>query len=394
MFQHDASLTTASDVLSRHAKGHTPAAANGAMNGKRSAAEKTPNRRPSAVTVPSPAVDHHDDGQRALPSLGADVPRLQNLPPTPRDVPLPGAGLQSNSLDFLADISAHQARTDSEMNPMMIDDQQPYFGWNEVPPMNPIDQDSQRGVAFDAVPNEMLQLWLEPRGDSASHQGSLDLMRDANFGLIGENIAISPERHNRHSIETIKSGDNIPNERFAKVQRRWLTPPNNVGRLMNNLWRDMVCYDLDNIFSVHTFHPPGPPPDTPQGSRYGLDEECRLQLQAVFGFAQPSLSQVNSPDNDALSPAASGSGTGGPPSFPPAEILDMALDLYFRDFHPLVPFVHLPTFSAKRTRLPLLFVMCLIGMIILGTKGTTNFVSRSFRVRPSHFSSYWQKSTH
>lgn len=371
-------LTACSDVLSRHAKGHNNPA-NGAMNGK-PAADKTPNRRPSAVAVPSPAVDHNDDGQRVLPNLAPDVSRLDNLPPTPRDVPLPG--MQSNSLNFLADISAHHARTDSEMNPMMIDDQQPYFGWNEVPPMDPTDQNPPRGVAFDAMPNEMLQLWLEPRGDSVSHQGSLDLMRDANFGLIGENIAISPERHSRRSMDTIKSGDNIPNERFAKVQRCWLAPPNNVGRLMNSLWRDMACSDLENLFSAHTFHPLGTLSDTSQGSRYGLDEECRLQLQAVFGLTQPPLSQVNSADNDALSPAASGSST-GPPSFPPAEILDMALDLYFRDFHPLVPFVHMPTFSAKRTRLPLLFVMCLIGMLILGTKGTTGFVSRSFRVRTS-----------
>jgi hypothetical protein len=71
---------------------------------------------------------------------------------------------------------------------------------------------------------------------------------------------------------------------------------------------------------------------------------------------------------------------GSPQAFPPAEILDMALDLYFRNFQPLIPFIHVPTFSAKRTRSPVLYVMCMIGMIMLGTKGTTAFVSKNFNV--------------
>ena len=67
-------------------------------------------------------------------------------------------------------------------------------------------------------------------------------------------------------------------------------------------------------------------------------------------------------------------------NFPPAEILDMALDLFFRDFHPLVPFIHVPTFSAKDARPSLLYAMCLIGMVLLGTKGTLNFVVNNFSV--------------
>ncbi|KAJ9199923.1 transcriptional regulator family: Fungal Specific TF and C2H2 zinc finger [Paecilomyces variotii] len=372
-----------SDVLSRHAKGHiaqaATATANGAMNGKPSVTESIPDQRPSAVNITSSTANPNDETPRLLPGLPPETQRLPNLPPTPRDVPISANGMQSTSLDFLADISAHHARTESDINPMMIDEQQPYFGWNEVTPLNPAEHASQRGVAFDAMHNDILQFWLEPRGDSVSHQGSLDLMRDTNFGLVGENLALSPERHHRHSIDTTKSGDNIPNERFAKVERCWLAPSNTVGRLMNTLWRDMAHSDLDNLFSVHNFQPLGHYPDGPQGSRHGLDEECRMQLQAVFGMAPSTLSHINSPGNEALSPAASASG-GSAPTFPPAEILDMALDLYFRHFHRLVPFVHLPTFSAKKARLPLLFVMCLIGMIILGTKGTTSFVARSFPV--------------
>jgi hypothetical protein len=89
---------------------------------------------------------------------------------------------------------------------------------------------------------------------------------------------------------------------------------------------------------------------------------------------------MQSPNRNGLSPAALNMTVNGLPASPPAEILDMALDLYFRNFHPLVPFVHLPTFSAQKTHVPLLHVMCLIGMMLLGTKGTTNYVLKNFTV--------------
>jgi hypothetical protein len=335
------------------------------------------HRRQSSTVNLNHPIDPSDDPQRLLPNHIDG--RLTNLPPTPRDVQLGQSGPLSSNLDFLADISAHQPRTEADINPMMIDDQQPYFGWNDVTALNPDQHQHSRPVQYETMPSEMLQLWLEPRADTISHHSSLDLMRDATLGLIGDNF-ISSERRSSRMLELMKSGDNIPNERFARVERCWLAPPNYVGRLMNSLWRDVSCCDSDNLFSFSIFHSMNPQQDNCPGTRFGLDEECRLQLQAAFGLTQSSLATLNSPGNDALSPAASTTGSGSIPTFPPAEILDMALDLYFRNYHPLVPFVHMPTFCAKRTRLPMLFVMCLIGMIILGTKGTTSFVSKTFGV--------------
>lgn len=362
------SLSTHSDVLSRHAKGHLQKAATANKNANSSSTSAS-NSDPNSNPTPTPSLSSQNPPQRDDPQ------RL--LPPTPRDVPLAQSAGLSSSLDFLADISAHQARTEPDINPMVIDDQQPYFGWNDVAALHPPDQ-HPRPVPFESVPNEMLQLWLEPRADTVSHHSSLDLMRDPALGLVGENF-IPPERRNS---QPIKSGDNIPNERFCRVERCWLAPPNHVGRLINSLWRDVSCCDCDNLFSIPNYHAPplGPQSDNYLGSRFGLDDECRLQLQAAFGLAQSSLPSMNSPANDALSPAASTSASASIPTFPPAEILDMALDLYFRHYHPLVPFVHIPTFCAKRTRLPMLFVMCLIGMIILGTKGSTHFVLKTFGV--------------
>ena len=45
----------------------------------------------------------------------AEAYQLPGLPSTPRDMPL----------------APHHARSGSELGAMMIDEQQPYFGWNE-----------------------------------------------------------------------------------------------------------------------------------------------------------------------------------------------------------------------------------------------------------------------
>ncbi|KAL4780902.1 hypothetical protein BJX76DRAFT_32141 [Aspergillus varians] len=361
-----------SDVLSRHAKGHN---ANG------TAVQNKP-RAPSVVqpsdSQPTPT---SVDSSGFLPIAVGDTHSAHNVPVAPPNISFSGPpNLPSSSLDFLADISAHHGRTEPDVTSMMVEEQPNYFGWNDmsapaapglVAP-NPADQQTYQTSMFDAMPSDMLQFWLEPRGDTASHHGSLDIIGDANFSLVGGNVAITPDQQARLGADDLssKSTGEIPNERFARVQRYWLAPPNTTGRLMNSLWRDMACSDVDNIFSIYSSHSFSSPSGLLPGSRYGLDEECRQQLQAAFGIILQSPNGAPSP--------ASNLTFGGSPRFPPAEILDMALDLYFRNFHPLVPFVHVPTFSAKNTRPPVLYVMCLIGMVMLGTKGTTAFVSKNF----------------
>ncbi|KAJ5085921.1 hypothetical protein N7532_010692 [Penicillium argentinense] len=349
-----------SDVLSRHAKGHNQGATTGAAVKPNNATidqAQTHDRRQSAIVGMSPMVPGSENGSQLLPSMTTDAHAFASIA-TPRDPALSATGIPPSSLDFLADISAHHGRTEPDMNPMMIDEQQSYFGWNEV---NPADHSQRNSLAFEPAPNDVLQMWLEPRTDAGSNHGSLDFT-NGHFPLISDNVVLTPDQQSRRSIDG--------------VQRCWLAPPNHTGRIMNSLWRDIVCTDVDNVFSINVLQPPN---DTPhiQGSRCGVDEDCRRRLQAVFGQPLP-FPQMRSPHNGAASPATTGSASNFLPNFPPAEILDMALDLYFRNFHTLVPFVHLPTFSAKTTRQPLLYVMCLIGMMLLGTKGTASFVSRNF----------------
>ncbi|OJJ47729.1 hypothetical protein ASPZODRAFT_94492 [Penicilliopsis zonata CBS 506.65] len=361
-----------SDVLGRHAKGHNQA--NGATVRSRNNAvdESAQASRPSAMAataaMPGVALNHNNnnDDLHTLPA------RVDGLTGTPHQAAatmtsLPPANIPSSSLGFLADISSHQRRTEPRLDPSTaIEGQQPsYLGWNEVVSLHP------PGLrAPDPMPNDLLQLWLEPCAESGSQ---------ASFG---------DQQGTPQPGDSIRTGDDIPNERFAKVQRCWMAPSNHKGRLMNTLWRDLATCSLDSIFSAQ--QPEDQPSffpdqrvDLGEALRYGLDEECRQHLLAMFGplrlVHHPQLDDSN-PDSHLpphhLSPAATTAAN--PASFPPVEVLDMALDLYFRNFHPLVPFVHLPSFYAKRTRLPLLYVMCLIGMVMLGTKGTTDFVSRNF----------------
>lgn len=308
-----------------------------------------------------------DNAAQLLRPVSADMQHIARLP-TPREIPFLAPGVPSSSLDFLADISAHHGRTESDSQSMLAYEQQQYFGWGGG---TPADQAAQRNImSFDSSSNDM-QLWLEPHADSASNFGSLELTRDSHFPGLNDSLTATPHTQDPHSVEIGRnSSDSIPNERFSKVQRCWLTPLNHTGRVMNSLWRDIAYTDLDNLFSATAYFPNEP--NLTQGSRWGVDEDCRRRLQAAFGQT-PFSYPMHSPRNGAVSPAFLG-------NFPPAEILDMALDIFFRTFHPIVPFVHIPTFSAKRTRLPLLYVMCLMGMMMLGTKGTTMFVVKNFTV--------------
>ncbi|OJJ86471.1 FTFMHR domain-containing protein [Aspergillus glaucus CBS 516.65] len=359
-----------SDVLSRHAKGHNP---QNAVNGPGRKPSATSDRRPSTITGTSSTIALDENGQQlphSTPAEGAN--QFANAPVTPQELPPLSAAtvIPPSSLDFLADISTHQhARTESDVNPMMVDNRQAYMSWNGVTPAG---QHTHNEAMFGTMPNDIMQLWLEPRGDASSQHGSLDLMQDSNSGLVENNFSLYSDRQYRPSIDTVNS-ENIPNERFAKVQRFWLAPSNAGRRPVNILWGYVACSDLENIFAMPTVDLLDDHSDRLQGSRYWLDEQCKQRLQAAFGQLPPQVHP-----NNPLSPTSLDSTLHSLPCFPPAEVLDMALDLYFRNFHPLMPFVHIPTFSAKKTRLPLLYVMCLIGMIMLDTRGTTNFVIKNF----------------
>lgn len=184
----------------------------------------------------------------------------------------------------------------------------------------------------------------------------------------------------------------IPTERFAKVERCWPNRHSNPLRVMPTLWWDLASKEDDNLFSNGNLSAEALEQNRQCGSRWGLDEDCREKLQKMFVVVSPNPTEHNagafgSPENFS-SPSESRS-AGAPSvthdmsitsSFPPAEIFDIGLDLYFRQFHPLLPYIHTPTFCPKTAPTSVLFVMCLIGLTILQTKGATAFVRQTFSV--------------
>lgn len=135
------------------------------------------------------------------------------------------------------------------------------------------------------------------------------------------------------------------------------------AQLRNRLWENVASSTLDNIFSIPLAQKPDDNEDgSLQGTRYNVDEKCRQQLQA------------------ALCEGVSTTPFGAPSAFPPTDVLNQGLDLFIRQFHPALPFIHLPTFSAKNAPPLLLYTMCLTGMVVLGTKEALNFVRRSYLV--------------
>ena len=91
-------------------------------------------------------------------------------------------------------------------------------------------------------------------------------------------------------------------------------------------------------------------------------------------------SDVNESIVEEQSPTPSGSAQSNVTIFPPAEILDIGLDLYIRHFYPLVPLLHIPTFTPQSMQPTILLVMCLIGLQVLNTDASTAFVLQLFPV--------------
>jgi hypothetical protein len=227
------------------------------------------------------------------------------------------------------------------------------------------------------TPADALQTWLFPmENDIQTPHGSHQMTVDGFF----DHGAFRPLPDNEPSPSgsSASIASRVPRERFQRVQSCWPSRNRNSARLMPDLWPNLIMCDCTNILSEI---PPGTM-DIPlsdrerRTSRWGLDEECRSLLQGALNNA-PARSE-------SYGDTASSSGdAGNSPSvegvqFPPAEILDIALEMYLYYFHPTLPIIHIPTFSAKHAPRPLLLCMCLIGLSILGTAGAAKFVTRTF----------------
>ena len=223
--------------------------------------------------------------------------------------------------------------------------------------------------------HDPFQMWLFPSlGDLDSSPDFLqtyDTGATLNFAIL-DNHKYHPDPRIQDSVNRSKNISKVPRERFGRIQRCWAPRPHRIHRMMPKLWRDVIASPLDNILAedgdvdVHE----------KIASNWGLDAELRARLKENFrtpvATRHPSPRPGNGIDSSAASNMPDATG------FPPPEILDIALGLFFRRFHPTVPFIHVPTFCVRSVPPHLLFAMCLIGLSILGTTGALRFVSKMF----------------
>lgn len=217
--------------------------------------------------------------------------------------------------------------------------------------------------------HDPFQMWLFPSlGDL---EQSPDFLQTYGLGDLQHQYLDQKDVTNGRTLDPVdrtKTIAKVPRERFSRVQRCWGPRPGRNHRIMPVLWKEVASSPMDNLFSETPFAAD----DFRTASNWGLDTDCRVRLRDTFHTPAPST--FHSPRMQAVvDPALQVN-----EEFPPAEILDIALGLFFRRFHPTVPFIHVATFSVRNTPTPMLFAICLIGLSILGTTGATRFVSRMF----------------
>ena len=234
------------------------------------------------------------------------------------------------------------------------------------------------------TPADALQTWLFPlENDMPTSHGQHNMGVDGFFDP--ETFRALQENQASPSGSSVSIASRVPRERFQRVQSCWPSRVRKSSRLMPDLWQGLIACDCTNILSETDSGTAETPLSERERktSRWGMDEECRGRLQSALNNAPTA----NPPRSESFGDTASSSGdAAASPSaegfqFPPAEILDIALEMYLYYFHPTLPIIHIPTFSAKNASRPLLLCMCLIGLSILGTAGAAKFVTRTVPVR-------------
>lgn len=343
--------------------------------------EATQNSNPS----PTIHVRHPSVAQQTSPNdsrIEALINAAQHLG-TPSDVPW----RSPSPINLPSDNDRFLARNQDSMPPP-IDPAIDMLSFSPQGHVSSLDQ-----WAFELVqsshplpnrtPADALQTWLFPLdNDILNSTGSHHMAIDSHFEhdpfRNGADNQASP------SGSSVSIASRIPRERFARVESCWPSRNRKPSRLMPALWQNLIAADCTNILSEI----PSGVIETPisererRNSRWGLDEECRDMLQGALNNAPLAASMRSESVIDTASSSGEAGASPGAEGiqFPPAEILDIALEMYLYYFHPTLPIIHIPTFSAKNAPRPLLLSMCLIGLSILGTAGATRFVGRTFPV--------------
>ncbi|ORY05702.1 hypothetical protein BCR34DRAFT_490720 [Clohesyomyces aquaticus] len=392
-----------SDVLFRHCKGHAQNALNRVGNNSQQQNQQqqhlAQNSSEDQPTPLPPVLQHEGQNSEPTPQRQHDASLSPlNRRTSSQQIPQSNGENNKNStsspaINVRPSISQHTSPNDSRLEALINAAQQleppADVAWRSPSPINiPSDNDRFLSRAHDSMPPP-----IDPAIDMlsfspAGHVSSLD----------------------QWAFELVQSNHPLPNRTPADALQTWLFPLDN--DLLSNNSHQMA---IDGHFDHDGFRHPGDSQASPSGSsasiasriprerfariplgvvetpisererrnsRWGVDEECRDMLQGALNSLPQGNPILRSSESYGDTASSSGDAGASPGSeniqFPPAEILDIALEMYLYYFHPTLPIIHIPTFSAKNASRPLLLAMCLIGMSILGTAGASKFVSRTF----------------
>ncbi|TKX26961.1 fungal specific transcription factor domain-containing protein 5 [Elsinoe australis] len=221
--------------------------------------------------------------------------------------------------------------------------------------------------SFDGNASDMLQFWLS----QADNDIDFSMLQMPEFGgplhhtNSNSTSQPSPPPIARSHSDSIGS---IPEARFARVEEVWRAKVAK-SHYFQNLWMGLAESSATNIFCCDRAMAKLPYNNNHNDSRWGVNTAVRNQLKIEFGTPAPTPGGLRAPPNTNQSVKS---------NFPPAEVLDMSLDIYFRRIHPMAPFIHVPTFQASSTPPALLFIMTVLGLSTMSTSGGSKFVKKAF----------------
>ncbi|KAK5531987.1 hypothetical protein LTR25_008317 [Vermiconidia calcicola] len=206
------------------------------------------------------------------------------------------------------------------------------------------------------------------------------------LGIFSENH-VAPKIMDGSITPTIRFMDRVSTPRFQKISSHWQSRSSRTTRLMPSLWHDLSSSERRNLYCKNVLLASKEEARQSRVSRWGFDDECRQQMQLTLNSLTQASSVCSPLSTESVVPddaSRSNSTTSyhvGEVTLPSTETCEVALEIYFHQFHPMLPVIHLPTFSAKGAPFTMLFVLCLLGFSILGTPSATKLVSETFPVR-------------
>ncbi|KAK4944645.1 hypothetical protein LTR10_016079 [Elasticomyces elasticus] len=255
-----------------------------------------------------------------------------------------------------------------------------------LPSVPPID-DFQLGHSTDMLDSWLFQydptLSMTPLPDLFPSLHLPNWVPEPQLGMPSADCVPSDNLEENQSPRS-RFTNKVSERRFQKIQSHWHSRSSRATRLMPNLWQELAASGRRNLYCKEASQSLRSEIRQRQVSRWGFDDDCRQQMQ----FTLNSLTQagsVCSPQSSSSAVADNVSRSGSATSYsfaeailPSTETCEVALEIYFHQFHPTLPCIHIPTFSAKSAEFPMLFVLCLIGFSILGTPSATKLVSDTF----------------